>query len=72
MVVLSWNLLALITCTLPQWAEEKWAGGTLGVDKMKYLTHGNGHLYIIVFISSKGFWDLEKLVTGISVPNIYL
>jgi hypothetical protein len=69
MVVLSGNLLAAITCALPQWAEEKWAGRKLEVDKVTCLTRGNGHLHIMVFIGSKDSWDLERLATGISVPR---
>jgi len=69
MVVLSGNLLAAITCALPQWAQEKWASRKLKVDKVTCLTHGNGHLHIMVFIGSKDSWDLESLATGISVPR---
>jgi hypothetical protein len=69
MITLSGNLLAAITCALPQWVEEKWAGRTLEADKVTCLTRGNGHLHIMVFVGGKGSWDLETLATGISVPR---
>lgn len=69
MVAISGNLLAAITCALPQWTEEKWAGRKLKTDKVTCLTRGNGHTHIMVFIGSKGSWDLESLATGTSVPR---
>lgn len=64
MVVLAGNLLSAITCALPQWSQEKWAGRKLEVDKITCLTRGNGNAHIMVFIGSKGSWDLENLSTA--------
>lgn len=63
-VVLAGNLLSAITCALPQWSQEKWAGEKLEVDKITCLTRGNGHAHVMVFIGSKGSWDLENLSTA--------
>lgn len=64
MVVLAGNLLSAITCALPQWSQEKWAGRKLEVDKITCLTRGNGNAHIMVFIGSKGSWDLKNLSTA--------
>ena len=69
MVVLCGNLLALLTCTLPQWRQEKWAGRTLDSENVTCLTRGNGHLHIMVFIGCKGSWNLETLATAALVPH---
>lgn len=69
MVALCGNLLAAITCALPQWTQEKWAGRKLDKDKVTCLTRGNGSLHIMVFIGSEGSWDLESLARGNSVPR---
>ncbi|OBT67655.1 hypothetical protein VE03_03419 [Pseudogymnoascus sp. 23342-1-I1] len=70
MVTLCGNLLAAVTCALPQWTQEKWAGRKLDKGKVTCLTRGNGSLHIMVFISSKGSWDLESLARGFSVPRL--
>lgn len=69
MVALCGNLLAAITCALPQWTQEKWAGRKLDKEKVACLTRGNGSLHIMVFIGSEGSWDLESLARGNSVPR---
>lgn len=69
MVVLSGNLLSQVTCALPQWTQEKWAGRKLERDKVTCLTRGNGHTNIMVFIGSKGSWDLETLAIGTFIPR---
>lgn len=69
MVVLSGNLLSAMTCALPQWTREKWAGRKLDGDKVTCLTRGNGHTHIMVFIGSKDSWNMETLATGTSVPR---
>jgi hypothetical protein len=68
-ITLCGNFLALLTCALPQWRQEKWAGRTLDSDNVTCLTRGNGHLHIMVFIGRKGSWDFETLATATSVPH---
>ncbi|KAI1159423.1 hypothetical protein F5B18DRAFT_587337 [Nemania serpens] len=63
------TVLAMATCALPQWTEEKWAGCTLKREKVMCLTRGNGHQHIMVFIGVQGCWDLERLATGASDPR---
>jgi hypothetical protein len=63
MVVLSGNFMALLTCALPQWRDEKWAGRMLAKDKIMCLTRGNGHYHIMVIIGRAGSWDIETLAT---------
>ena len=63
MVVLCGNFMALLTCALPQWKDEKWAGRTLSKDKIMCLTRGNGHHHIMVIIGRAGSWDIETLAT---------
>jgi hypothetical protein len=68
-VVLCGNSLALLTCALPQWRQEKWAGRTLDAENVTCLTRGNGHLHVMVFLGRKGSWDLETFATATSVPR---
>jgi hypothetical protein len=70
MVVLCGNFLALLTCALPQWRQEKWVGRTLESDNVTCLTRGNGHLHIMVFIGCRGSWNLETLATAALVPRL--
>ncbi|GAW14634.1 hypothetical protein ANO14919_040370 [Xylariales sp. No.14919] len=69
LVTLSGSVFTIITCAMSQWTEEKWAGRKLGGEKVTCLTRGNGHQHIMVFIGSRGCWDLETLATGISTPR---
>jgi hypothetical protein len=64
MIVLCGNSLALLTCALPQWNDEKWAGRKLRSDKVMALTRGNGHYHIMILIGQKGSWDIETLATA--------
>ena len=64
MVVLSGTLLASMTCSLPQWKDEKWACQILEKDNVICLTRGNGHKHIMVFIGRKGSPDLETQATA--------
>ncbi|RMJ14405.1 hypothetical protein CDV36_005925 [Fusarium kuroshium] len=69
-VTLSGMTLVVITCAVPQWAEEKWAAPCkLSRDKVTCLTRGNGHLHIMVLIGGPGSWDLERLATRTPVPR---
>ncbi|EXM15006.1 hypothetical protein FoTM2_013251 [Fusarium oxysporum f. sp. vasinfectum] len=68
-VALCGNLIAAVTCALPQWKQEKWAGRKLDKDKVTCLTRGNGSLHVMVFIGSQGSWDLESLAAGTCVPR---
>ncbi|KAI8930953.1 hypothetical protein NX059_011968 [Plenodomus lindquistii] len=68
-VTLCGNLLALITGAIPQWAQEKWAASPLQREKVTCLTRGNGHRYIMVFVSAPGALDLERLATGTATPS---
>jgi hypothetical protein len=63
------NFLALFTCALPQWRQEKWAGATLDSENVTCLTRGNGHRHIMVFIGGKGSWNFETLATASSAPR---
>ncbi|KAK8040149.1 hypothetical protein PG993_008560 [Apiospora rasikravindrae] len=63
-ITLAGNLLAAITCALPQWTQEKWAAPKLKSEKVICLTRGNGHHYAMVLICAPGSWDLEKMATG--------
>jgi hypothetical protein len=63
------NFLAIFTCALPQWHEEKWAAKTLTRENVTCLTRGNGHLHIMVFIGLKGSWNMEVLATASSIPR---
>ena len=69
MIVICGNLLAQLTCALPQWRQEKWAGRTLDSENVTCLTRGNGYLHIMVFIGRKGSWNFESLATAISTPQ---
>lgn len=69
MITLTGTLLVMITCALPQWVQEKWAGRKLRHEKVTCLTRGNGHLHILVFIGAPGSWDLESLATSTLVPR---
>lgn len=64
LIILSENLLAAVTCGLPQWTEEKWAGRVLEKDNVVCLTRGNGHKHIMIIIGSEGCPDLETLATA--------
>ncbi|KAI4867289.1 hypothetical protein F4820DRAFT_457114 [Hypoxylon rubiginosum] len=63
LITLCGNFLVATTCALPQWTQEKWGGRPLGRDKVTCLTRGNGHFHIMVFIGTRGSWDLESLAT---------
>lgn len=69
LIVLCGNLLAAITCALPQWTREKWASPILKAEKIMALTRGNGHQHLMVFICPKGTLDMEKLATGYALPR---
>ena len=69
MVILSGTLLASITCSLPQWKDEKWACRTLEKDNVVCLTRGNGHKHIMVFIGRAGSPDLETQATAQGSPR---
>ncbi|KAK7946073.1 uncharacterized protein PG986_010394 [Apiospora aurea] len=64
LVVLGGNLLAAVTCSLPQWTDEKWAGRTLDRNNVICLTRGNGHKHAMVIIGKEGCPDLETLSTA--------
>ncbi|KAI1762824.1 hypothetical protein GGR53DRAFT_400198 [Hypoxylon sp. FL1150] len=69
MVTLCGIFLVAATCALPQWTQEKWGGPILNRGKVTCLTRGNGHLHIMVFIGTKGSWDLESLANCTSMPR---
>lgn len=69
MISLTGNVLALLTCALPEWRDEKWAGRKLTKDNVTCLTRGNGYPHIMVFIGRKGCWSIESLATGTSIPH---
>ncbi|OBS23302.1 hypothetical protein FPOA_03851 [Fusarium poae] len=69
-VALAGMTLVAITCSLPQWIEEKWGTPSFSNGgKVTCLTKGNGHLHLMVFIASAGSWDLERLATYTPVPR---
>jgi hypothetical protein len=61
MVTICGTVFALVTGALPQWTDEKWAGGRLHRKKTMALTRGNGHQYAMVIISDEHSWDLEGM-----------
>jgi hypothetical protein len=69
MIIICGNFMALLTCALPQWRDEKWAGRILTSDKVMCLTRGNGHYHIMVLIGRAGSWDIETLATATSAPR---
>ncbi|KAH7390333.1 hypothetical protein BKA64DRAFT_627225 [Cadophora sp. MPI-SDFR-AT-0126] len=69
LIVLLGNALVAITCAMPQWSDEKWAGRQLGMEKVTCLTGGNGFLHVMVFLGRKGSWDLERMAAGRSVAR---
>lgn len=66
LVTLVGILLVAVTCAMPQWIDEKWAGRTLERQKVTCLTRGNGHFHVMVLIGMPGSWDLESLAAGAS------
>jgi hypothetical protein len=69
MILLCGTFMALLTCALPQWRDEKWAGRILNSDKVVCLTRGNGHYHIMVIIGRAGAWDIETLATATRAPR---
>ncbi|KAI9151427.1 hypothetical protein HJFPF1_08629 [Paramyrothecium foliicola] len=65
LLTLCGTLLAALTCAMPQWVEEKWAGSKLQREKITCLTRGNGHFHVMVFIGDAGSWNLEQLSTSV-------
>lgn len=63
------SFLALITCAMPQWIQEKWTARRVEGYKVSCLTRGNGSHHIMVIIASPGAWDLEDLAAGSSFPR---
>lgn len=63
------SLLALVTCAMPQWVQEKWTARRVGRYKVNCLTRGNGSHHVMVLIASQGAWDLADLSGGISIPR---
>lgn len=59
-------ILSLVTGSVPQWANEKWACRMLrpGSEKMVVLTRGNGSQHAIVVLSDGWGLDLEDLSVG--------
>ncbi|PKS05457.1 hypothetical protein jhhlp_008833 [Lomentospora prolificans] len=69
MVVLAGNILTAVTCSLPQWSDEKWAGRKLEKRKVMCLTRGNGGSHIMVLVGERGSWDLESLARASPVAR---
>ncbi|POS68715.1 hypothetical protein DHEL01_v212891 [Diaporthe helianthi] len=69
LVTLCGSFLAIVTCAMPQWIEEKWAAGRVEEYKVTCLTRGNGSRHVMVFIASPGSWDLESLAAGFSIAR---
>ena len=72
LITLAGTTLAVATSCLPQWKDEKWAGGLrpLQKDNVMCLTRGNGHKHIMIFLGMVGSPDLEKLATAKTSPRI--
>lgn len=64
LITLCGTFLALCTCAMSQWREEKWAGRRLKSDKTMCLTRGNGSAHIIVLLARAGCWDLESAASA--------
>lgn len=69
LVTLCGSFLAITTCALPQWNQEKWAARRVDRHKVTCLTRGNGSRHIMVFIVSPNAWDFENLASGSSLPR---
>lgn len=69
LVTLCGSFLAIVTCAMPQWMQEKWATGRVEKHKVTCLTRGNGSRHIMVFVASPGAWDFENLAAGSSFPR---
>lgn len=69
LVTLCGSSLAIVTCAMPQWMQEKWAAGRVEKHKVTCLTRGNGSRHIMVFVASPGAWDFENLAAGSSFPR---
>jgi hypothetical protein len=69
LVTLCGSLLAIITCALPQWTQEKWTARRVDQYKVTCLTRGNGSRHIMVLVASPGAWDFENLAAGSSFPR---
>ncbi|KAH8647714.1 hypothetical protein BX600DRAFT_389558 [Xylariales sp. PMI_506] len=63
------NFLVAVTCAMPQWVQEKWAGRKLQSDKVVCLTRGNGSQHVMVLIGTRGSWDIESLATAAPSPR---
>lgn len=68
LIALGGTLLALITASMPQWADEKWSGRRLRKAKVVALTRGNGSHHVMVIRGGSRDWDLETLAAG--VPKV--
>lgn len=69
LVTLCGSFLAIVTCAMPQWIQEKWAAGRVKKYKVTCLTRGNGSRHVMVFVASPDAWDLENLAAGSSIPR---
>ncbi|KAK2611772.1 hypothetical protein N8I77_005096 [Diaporthe amygdali] len=69
LVTLCGSLLALVTCAMPQWVEEKWTARRVEQHKVTCLTRGNGSQHVMVFIAAPGAWDLENVAAGSFSPQ---
>lgn len=64
LILLSGTMLALITSSLPQRRQDKWSGARLDRHSVNILTRGSGHRHIMVFVGSKGSYNLETMATA--------
>ncbi|KUJ17420.1 uncharacterized protein LY89DRAFT_707001 [Mollisia scopiformis] len=64
MIVLAGTVLAMATCSLAQWREEKWAGRLLDHNNVICLTRGNGHKHVMVLLGRAGSPDIEAFATA--------
>lgn len=63
------TFLALVTCAMPQWIQEKWTARRVERYKVTCLTRGNGSHHIMVIVASQGAWDLENIAACSSFPR---
>lgn len=69
LVTFSGSFLALLTCAMPQWIQEKWTARRVEGHKVTCLTRGNGSQHIMVIIADPGAWNLSDLACGMPTPR---
>lgn len=69
LVTFAGSFLALVTCAMPQWIQEKWTARRVEGHKVTCLTRGNGSQHIMVIIANPGAWNLSDLASSMPSPR---